>query len=664
MAGGHEHEMILVILLDRQHRIDLLTVSQRQQVHHRLAARIAPGLRQLIHLEPVHLPAVREAQQRVVRVRHKELLDEVLVLHRRGGLAPPTAPLRLVVGHRLRLRIAAVRERHHDVLRLNEVFGGQVKVIQADLGAARIAEQVADLDEFIAHDFGQALGPGEDVAQVADDQQQLLVFGDDLVLLKPRKAVQSHVEDGLRLGLTQAVTLRLQTVARRQAIRPGADCACAFQHGRHRTGGPYAGYERGARLGRIRRSLDQGNDFINVGQRDRQAFQHMGTLARLAQVENRAPCDHLATVADERLQHVLEGHQLGLAVLQGDHVDAEHGLQRRLRIEVVEHDVGQLTALELNDNAHAVLVGLIPQAIGGDALQQLLAHQVGDALNEARLVHLIGQLGDDNGLSPALFHVLEVRTAPDRQSPTARAIGSHDFLGTIDDAGRWKVRTRHVLHEASQGDVRILHDRQQGVDNLGEIVRRDVGGHAHGNTGGAIEEQVRNACRQDRWLPLGFVIIGNEIDRFLVDISQQLMRQARHAHLGVTHGGRHIAVDRAEVALAIDQQVAHGEGLRHADNGVVHGLVAVRVVLADHVADDARRLLVGLVVLIAQFAHGEQNAPVHGLEAIAHIGKGPPDDDAHGVIEVRLPHLVFEIHGQDFACDFRHCAASQKGPEF
>src|SRR5690349_2847665 len=41
LAGGHEHEMIVVVLLDGQHGIDLLALFQRQQVHHRLATRAA-----------------------------------------------------------------------------------------------------------------------------------------------------------------------------------------------------------------------------------------------------------------------------------------------------------------------------------------------------------------------------------------------------------------------------------------------------------------------------------------------------------------------------------------------------------------------------------------------------------------------------------------------
>ena len=58
------------------------------------------------------------------------------------------------------------------------------------------------------------------------------------------------------------------------------------------------------------------------------------------------------------------------------------------------------------------------------------------------------------------------------------------------------------------------------------------------------------------------------------------------ARFGVAHGGRRVVVDAAEVALAVDQGVAHGEVLGHADQRVVDRRVAVRVVLAHHLADD------------------------------------------------------------------------------
>src|ERR1700691_1350272 len=57
------------------------------------AARTAPALRQLEHPQPVDLAAIGKAQQRVVGVGDEELLDEVLVLDRGGGLAAAAAAL-------------------------------------------------------------------------------------------------------------------------------------------------------------------------------------------------------------------------------------------------------------------------------------------------------------------------------------------------------------------------------------------------------------------------------------------------------------------------------------------------------------------------------------------------------------------------------------------
>ena len=72
-----------------------------------------------------------------------------------------------------------------------------------------------------------------------------------------------------------------------------------------------------------------------------------------------------------------------------------------------------------------------------------------------------------------------------------------------------------------------------------------------------------------------------------------------HAALGVTHGRGRIAVDGAEVALAVDERVAQRKGLRHADQGVVDGGVAVGMVDTHALADDLGGLGVLLVVLEA-----------------------------------------------------------------
>ena len=123
-----------------------------------------------------------------------------------------------------------------------------------------------------------------------------------------------------------------------------------------------------------------------------------------------------------------------------------------------------------------------------------------------------------------------------------------------------------------------------------------------------------------------------------------------------------VVVDRAEVALAVDERVAQREVLRHADERVVDRRVAVRVVLAHHVADDAGALDVRAVRLQAVLVHREQDAAVDGLQAVADVGQRAPDDDGHGVVEVGGAHLLLEparldVAAADQVVDMRHSVA-------
>ena len=95
--------------------------------------------------------------------------------------------------------------------------------------------------------------------------------------------------------------------------------------------------------------------------------------------------------------------------------------------------------------------------------------------------------------------------------------------------------------------------------------------------------------------------------------------------------------------------MAAGEGLHQPHQGVVDRLVAVGVVLAEHIAHHPGALAVGAVGGEPEFVHRKQDAPLHRLEAIAHIRQGPAHDHAHGVFEVGALHLQVECDRLD-AC--------------
>jgi hypothetical protein len=92
----------------------------------------------------------------------------------------------------------------------------------------------------------------------------------------------------------------------------------------------------------------------------------------------------------------------------------------------------------------------------------------------------------------------------------------------------------------------------------------------------------------------------------------------------------------------------HGEGLRHADEGVVDGRVAVGVVFPHRVAHGAGGFAIGFVVGVAGFLHRKQDAAVDRFQTVAQIGDGAAYDHAHGVVEIGGLHLVGD--GDLLAC--------------
>ena len=85
-----------------------------------------------------------------------------------------------------------------------------------------------------------------------------------------------------------------------------------------------------------------------------------------------------------------------LAVEHGQEDHGEALLHLRVLVELVEHDLRLRAALELDDDAHAVAVALVAHV--ADVVDDLFVHQLGDALDELGLVHLVGNLGDDDRL--------------------------------------------------------------------------------------------------------------------------------------------------------------------------------------------------------------------------------------------------------------------------
>ncbi len=193
----------------------------------------------------------------------------------------------------------------------------------------------------------------------------------------------------------------------------------------------------------------------------------------------------------------------------------------------------------------------------------------------------------------------------------------------------------------------VVDQQLDRLGHLAEVVGRNVGGHAHGDAAGAVDQEVGDLGGEDGRLLEPVVEVGLEVDGVLVDVLQHGDRDPGEPRLGIAIGRGRIAVHRAEVALPVDQRIPERELLHHPDQRVVDRLVAMRVVLAQHVAYHRRRLLVRPPGHQSQLVHRIQDSPVDRLEPVPHIRQRPGDDDAHRVVDERLLHLLFDQAGQD-----------------
>ena len=140
--------------------------------------------------------------------------------------------------------------------------------------------------------------------------------------------------------------------------------------------------------------------------------------------------------------------------------------------------------------AHAFAIGFVAQI--RNAFDGLLAHELGDLLDQPRLVHLIRNLGDDDRLLVALLRLLDRRLGAHQNRAAAGAVRRADARSTDDVAAGREVRALDEIHQPVQLLVLVelraalllgLDRPDDAVDDFAQVVRRNVGRHAHRDAG-------------------------------------------------------------------------------------------------------------------------------------------------------------------------------------
>ena len=407
---------------------------------------------------------------------------------------------------------------------------------------------------------------------------------------------------------------------------------------------------------------DDFDDLVDVEIDNEIAVEHLEPVVDLGQAEFGAADENDLAVVEPFAQHLAQAqHVRHLAAAQHVHVE-RHARLELGQLEHLLHEKDRIdgAALRLEHEPH--LLGRLVADVGKQR-QLLLQEQLGNAGDEARLRNLIGDLGDHD-LIGAAAGVLGVPARAQTEAAAPGLVGLHDLLARLDDdaAGR-QIGPGHEVDQLVGGGVGELDQMQRRIAELARIVRRDIGRHADGDARGAIGEQVGEIGRQHRRLLLAPVVVGAEIDGVLVDAVEQPGRDLGEARLGVALGGGVVAVDIAEIALAVDKRIADGEVLGETGERVVDRLVTVGVEVAHGVADDLGAFPEFALGAEPELLHGVEQPPMHRLQPIAHVGQRPVHDGGERISEVALLERLAQFHGLDRPLRIRRrCYAASHDP--
>ncbi len=493
---------------------------------------------------------------------------------------------------------ALLREHHGDRLAGRQLtlvhgFGGGA----FDDGRAAVVSELLGVGfQLLAHQGLEPAPGAEDLLQLVPLGGERLLLGADLHLLQPRQLPQ--------LGVQHVVGLHLGEIETLHEHRPG-----------------------------LVLGADDADHLVDVEVGDEQPFQKVQAVQHLVQPVLQAPAHGGGAELQPLLQDLAQVLDPGTAV-ETDEVQVDPVAPFQVGGgEEMGHEAFQVHPVGTGNDHQAggiLVVRLVTQVL--DPGQLPGAHLGGDLLQDTRSGNLVGQGGDHH------VALLLLPAGAGAHAATAALVDLEQIGGWRDDLGLGGiVGPGNMLVQLLQRGLRRLEEPDAGAGHLAQVVRRNIGGHAHGDAGGAIEQYVGQACRQQAGLLQGAVEIGHPFHGALAQLTEKHPGIGGEARLGVAHGGERLGiVGGAPVALAVDERVAVGELLGHEHHRLVAGGIAVRVELAQHVTHGTRRLLVLAGRRQPQLGHGIDDAPLHRLEAVADVRQGPVENDVHGIIQVGL----------------------------
>ena len=400
-----------------------------------------------------------------------------------------------------------------------EIFGIELFGRVYDFGLALVAIFLFDFDKFVFHYLHADGIVGQYLMIIGNHLFDVGILVSQLVLIEAGQLTDAHIHNGLRLLFAEREVLHQARAGLFASLRSSHDFDYLF----------------------------------DVVRCDDKSFEYVCPLLGFGQVESGPAQHHFVTVVNEGLEQLFQVQGLRTTVYQCDVVDTERRLQVGHFEQFVQYHTGVGIFLDFDNDAHAGTVGLVVDV--RDTFQTFLFDQVGNFLNQFRLVDGIGNFRYDNRFATRRTVYLDFGFGTDDDT-AATGFESIFYTGiAVDDTPCGEVGSLDILHQLFDGDVAVVDQSDRSIDTLRQVVRRHVGSHTYGNTRSPVYQQLRYAGGQYGRFFERVIEVRGEIDRILLNIAKRLFGNARKSSFGITHGGRAVAVDRTEVTLAVDQGV-------------------------------------------------------------------------------------------------------------
>ena len=195
-----------------------------------------------------------------------------------------------------------------------------------------------------------------------------------------------------------------------------------------------------AGFGAVGAGADDGDHVVQVIERGQVAFENVLAVFGFREQEGGAAADHIDAVVDEVLDGLHQAHFLGLSVDHRQQDHAEAFLHLGVLEELVKHELGLAVALELDYDAHAVAVAFVADV--GDVIDDLVIHQLRNALDQPRLVDLVRNFGDDDGFA-VFVESFDAGLGAHHEASAAVLVGIHDSRLAVNNAGSGEIGALH-----------------------------------------------------------------------------------------------------------------------------------------------------------------------------------------------------------------------------